>query len=262
MKGTLPKNKLMMNSEVLSPTKDKRELLAMARQADAEIRHECSVVQHSVAKLGMLLSKMRRLHLWKYLSDKNHKTGFRRFEDYVKSVLGSAMGHSKIYDLLAIHDLTSGPNPIAPETIEKIGRVKATELARLSPEDRTFDMLKSCLEETVPVVRRKVQAKLNKSLPMDQQSEAVVLFAINLPESTRDELEDLLEVGIWMQGIRDGDRTVTMRQKFFAVMLVATREHYAAELAEAMKYKEARHSMATSAENDEYVPEPEEFGGG
>jgi hypothetical protein len=263
MKVTSTKTNLMPNGEVLPPAKDKRGLLAMAKQLDAEIRHECALVQHSVTKLGSLLSKMRQLHLWKYVSDKNRKAGFRRFEDYVNSVLGSTMAHSKIYDLLAIHELTCGPNPIAPETIERIGRVKAVELARLAPEERTPDMLKCCLEETLPVVRRKVQAKLNMNLPADEQREATVLFAINLPESTRDELEELLEIGIWMEGIRDGDQTQSMRQKFFAVMVVATQQYYAIELADALQYKKARdcqQATAKSIEEDEYVPEPEEIG--
>ncbi len=95
-------------------------------------------------------------------------------------------------------------------------------------------------EETVPVVRRKVQAKLNMNLPTDEQREALVLFAINLPETIRNELEELLEIGIWMEGIRDGDRTQSMRQKFFGVMVIATREYYATELAEATQYKKTR----------------------
>jgi hypothetical protein len=240
MKALPSRNRVTMNGEVLPSAKDKGELLATAKQLDAEIRRECSLVECSVTKLGVLLSKMRQLHLWKYVLDETHKTGFRRFDEYVTSVFGSTMGHSRIYDLLAIHGLASGPNPIAPETIERMGRVKATELARLSPEERTPDMLKCCLEETVPVVRRKVQAKLNVNLPTDEQKEATVLFAINLPESTRNELEELLEIGIWMEGIRDGDRTQSMRQKFFAVMVIGTREYYATELAEAMRYKKTR----------------------
>ncbi len=259
MKALPPIDRVTTNGEVLPPAKDKRELLERGKELDAEIRRECSLVQHSVTKLGALLSKMRQLHLWKYVSDKTHKTGFRRFDEYVTSVLGSTMGHSRIYDLLAIHGLASGPNPIAPETIERMGRVKATELARLSPEERTPDMLKCCLEETVPVVRRKVQAKLNMNLPTDEQREATVLFTINLPESTRNELEDLLEIGIWMEGIRDGDRTQSMRQKFFGVMVIATREYYATELAQAVQYKKtrgAKEARAKSIEEGEYVPEP------
>ena len=204
---------------------------------------------------------MRDHHLWKYLLDKNRKPAFRRFEDYVASVVGPTMGRTTIYALLAIHDLTRGPNPIAPETIQRMGRVKATELVRLPPEDRR-DMLKYCLQNSALEVRSAVQKKLNLSLPAEEQREPTVFFAVNLPVSTRDALEELLEIGIWMEGIRDGDRTQSLRQKFFGAMVVATREYYATELAEALQYKKAMECMEArtkSTEDDKDVPEPEEI---
>jgi hypothetical protein len=39
--------------------------------------------------------------------------------------------------------------------------------------------------------------------------------------STLKALEGLIEVGIWIQGIRDSDRTQSMRQKFLGAMVVA-----------------------------------------
>jgi hypothetical protein len=49
-----------------------------------------------------------------------------------------------------------------------------------------------------------------------------------------------------MEGIRDGDRTQSMRQKFFGAMIVATQEYYALELADAREYKAALKTMETS----------------
>ena len=63
------------------------------------------------------------------------------------------------------------------------------------------------------------------------------LFSIKLSEKTVDELEELLDVMTYMEGIRDGDRTHTLRWKAFNAMIIATTQFYAVELAEAMKLK-------------------------
>src|SRR3989442_433962 len=97
-------------------------------------------MERSMTKLAGMLAKMRREHLWQYVC------GFQRFDNYVESVLGS-MSRRTIYNLLAIGELTEGANPIAPETVEKMGHVKALELARLDPEQRTPDIVRSAVED-------------------------------------------------------------------------------------------------------------------
>ena len=65
------------------------------------------------------------------------------------------------------------------------------------------------------------------------------LLAIDLPEELVREFEEDMEIGMFMEGIRDGDNTQSMRAKVFHGMLIAFREYYALELAEALKLMEA-----------------------
>ena len=117
------------------------------------------------------------------------------------------MARSKVYDLLAIARLGSGPNPVPPETIQKLGRIKAAEIARLSPEDRSPELLHEALAHSVPAARRRVQE--NMSLPC------------------------------YLERVRDGDRTLTLRAKFMLALIVNFEMNFEPELAEADSYLEA-----------------------
>src|SRR5438128_6759713 len=132
-RGMMIKAKKALKREVL-PAK-KQKLVARAKQLDQEIRREVGSLDRSMTKLAGMLAKMRAEHLWQYLR------GFRKFEDYAQHVLGK-MARSKVFNLVAIHGLTEGPDPIPAEMVERLGRKTAVELARLSPEERTPDMVK------------------------------------------------------------------------------------------------------------------------
>jgi hypothetical protein len=128
-----------------------------------------------------------------------------------------------------------------------MGIKKASELARVDPSERTPELVRTALEQTLPAVRRAVQERINAHLLPDEQREMTQLFAINLPDSIIEEVEEYLEVAIWMEGVRDGDSTMTMRQKAFGMLVVAAREYFALELADALQYKKARDAKENAA---------------
>ena len=244
-----------LKREVL-PAK-KQTLVARSKQLDREIRREVGSLDRSMTKLAGMLAKMRAEHLWQYLR------GFHKFEDYAQHVLGK-MARSKVFNLVAIHGLTEGPNPIPAEMVERIGHKKAVELARLSPEERTPDMVKSAMEDALPVVRRRVQEKLNESLPPEQRKEPVMLFARNYPPEVIEAFEELEADGVYMEGIRDGDASLTLRAKFMFAMVCFFREAHEAELEEAREYRSAMQSKNSKEVAEELVdrghsdvPEPE-----
>ena len=51
----------------------------------------------------------------------------------------------------------------------------------ISPEQRTPDVIQSAVEDTVPMVKQKVQEKLNMARPPEERKEALILLARNLP---------------------------------------------------------------------------------
>jgi len=143
-----------MKAEVVAAKSARLE--AEAQQLDLDIRRELECVTKSLTSLAAMLARMRDERLWQFLP------GFRRFEDYVRHVLGD-VARGKIFELLAIHELTEGRNSIPAEVVERMGFKKAAELARLEPQDRTPDLVKAALVDTVPRIRQKVQEKAQRA---------------------------------------------------------------------------------------------------
>ena len=242
-----------------------RELVALAEQLDAEIRRERGLVETSLDRLAKLLTKMHNTKLWQYVPDKAHTGGFRRFEDYIESVLGPTMGRTKIYDLLAIGRLGCGPNPVSPDTIQKLGRIKAAEIARLAPEQRTPEMLKCALEHSVPVVRQRVQETINKTLPPQERREIGVFWGRYYPAEVIDRFEELEARGCYMEGVRCGDASISLCAKFMMAMIINFEANFPEELEEADRYVkaiEARKAEGAARDDCEEgigPPEPEEY---
>jgi hypothetical protein len=227
---------------------------ARARDLDQQIRAKRKEVDPPLIELGRLMARMRESELWKYLPIRYHG-----WEDYFNDVMGPR-SRSTIHEIAAAFSLTEGSNPIPPEDVIRMGRKKAAQIARLKPEQRTPEIREMAKTEPVMVVRNRVQAVLNQELPADEQKPMLKLLAINLPEELVLQFEELMEDGIWMVGIRDGDDTQTMRAKVFGTMLISFQEYMAPELAEGMKHRKAKEgihdSPAASAQEDS--PEEDE----
>jgi hypothetical protein len=245
---------LQPNGEAIGSTNGLKRLAEEAIQLDRTIRQKAKTLRRDCAELGALLAKMR--DLWRYLPNKK----FRTFEQYVTGALGEPMSRSRVYELVTAHMLTEGENPIPAQEVEQMGIKRATEVARLRPEQRTPEIREMAKTEPVMAVRNKVQAVLNQELPPDEQKPMLKLLAINLPEETVQRFETLMEVMVYMEGIRDGDNTQTMRAKAFNAMLWSTEQYLAPELAQADKLRKASEgvydSPAASAQED--FPEEEE----
>jgi hypothetical protein len=223
-------------------------LTVQAKLLDGQIRAAVTAVHYSLTELGRLLTQMRQLALWQYLPD-----SYRGWEHYVQEVIGSR-AHSSLYEIVAAHTLTQGACAVPPAVVNRMGVKRAAQVARLEPQHRTPEIVQAAMTESVVAVRNRVQAKLNESLPADEQKPATAMFAINLPLETIDDLEELLEIMVHMEGVRDGDTTLSMRQKSFHTMIWATKQFLAEELAEALQLKRAKEgihdSQAGTAQED------------
>jgi hypothetical protein len=238
----------------LAPGNGQENLVEQARKLHQQIRAKLKEAQRPLIDLGRLMTRMRESGLWKYLPGR-----YRGWEDYVNDVMGSR-ARSSLHEIVAAYSLTQGSNPIPPEDVERMGVKRAAQVARLKGEQRTPEIREMAKTEPVMVVRNKVQAVLNQELPADEQKPMLKLLAINLPEETVQRFETLMEVMVYMEGIRDGDNTQTMRAKAFNAMLWSTEQYLAPELAQAEKLRKASEgaydSPAASAQED--FPEEEE----
>jgi hypothetical protein len=225
-----------------------KDLTQQAIELDREIKAAVDGVRRSLTDLGRLLARMKESRLWEHVPGQ-----FRGWEDYMRSVLGSR-AHSSLYEAVAAFSLTEGSNPIPLEEVNRMGIKKSAQVARLKPEQRTPEIIQAAVSEPLLSVRNRIQATLNETLPPTEQKPILKLLAINLPEQYVDDFEDLMEIMHYMEGIRDGDRTLTMRSKAFHAMLVATHHYWGPELAQAMILKRRKEaldkSQAATAQGD------------
>jgi hypothetical protein len=240
----------------LQPRNGQETLAKQAKQVDQKIRAAVKTLRGSCTELGALLARMKDRHLWRFLPGNK----YRSFEDYATAALGQSMSRSRVYELVAAHMLTEGTNAIPAATVARMGIKKAAELARLEPAQRTPQLVRTAVEQSLPVVKRVVQARINMYVPPDQQREMTQLFSINLPDSIIEEVEEYLEIAIWMEGIRDGDTTVSMRQKAFGTLVIGAREYFAPELADALQYMKVRQAKENGTQQaaEEDLAEQEE----
>jgi hypothetical protein len=257
----MTKAKMALKGNGLAAGNGRDNLVKQARDLDQQIRAKRKEVDPPLIELGRLMARMRESELWKYLPIRYHG-----WEDYFNDVMGPR-SRSTIHEIVAAYSLTQGSDPITPEDVSRMGVKRAAQLARLHPEDRTPATIRAATTETVMAVRNRVQAVLNQELPADEQKPMLKLLAINLPEDLVDDFEQLMEVLAYTDGARDGDQSLTIRAKSFKLILIGAQQHWAQELAEALKRMKAEagvnDSPAACAKEDfqeeEAVPEPEEL---
>jgi hypothetical protein len=250
--------------ELTNAERCQRELFAIA--LDEEIRHEIELMQTSLSKVAEMLLKMREERLWTYLVNPTTKVPYRRFDEYVSSVTGDEIAHTKLYDLLAISRLSVGPNAIPPETVQKLGRIKSAEIARLEPQERTPELVQELLDRSVAVVKQRVQEIINISLPPDERRDVPLFWGRYYPRQVIERFEQLEARGCFLEGIRDGDRTITLRAKFMVALIINFEANFEEELKEADAYIAAMQAKKSALgaetfhdqEHDD-PPEPEEF---
>ena len=125
--------------------------------------------------------------------------------------------------------------------------MKANELARLSPEQRTQDVIQSAVEDTVPMVKQKVQEKLNMARPPEERKEVLILLARNLPPQLIQMIEEIEADGVFMEGVCDGDVSVTLRAKLWCAVWTNFRANYEEELTEGRKRRLAMAAKSVQA---------------
>jgi len=261
------------------------ELQDAAARLDVKIRQEWQESERSMVRLAGLLSRMREQALWTYLIDlrptckacgrqklpcRNPCTcvepefapgtkPYARFSDYVTAVTGLA--HTTLYDRLAIYGLTQGSDALDPKDVEEMGAKNAAEIAKLDPKDRTEDVIEAAKKESTRKVKKLVQEKLNEKLDPEERKDPTFMFARNLDEPTIELIEEIEKNGIWIEAVRNGDKSVSQLVKLWNYVWARFVLDYGEELEEGRRYREAMEAAAVrDAEEDEPgdgPPDPE-----
>jgi hypothetical protein len=235
---------------------DNKTLAARAHQVDTEIRNTVDGVKKSITGLGRLLTEMKERQLWHFILDPRTKKGFRTLHDYASYRLGP-LGQSKIYDLISVFGLTVGPNPISAEDVDRMGYKKALEFHRLPSKKRTKALIESVIDKPLTQVRQIVQEEINRDLPPEERKEPTIPFVRQYPRALVEKFEALEARALNLEGIRDGDMSISRRTKFMYALLINFEQVYFEELLDADDYaasmetkRRAEDQAAAHAEDD------------
>jgi hypothetical protein len=121
-----------------------------------------------------------------------------------------------------------------------MGIKRAAQLARLKPEQRSPRIITAALSESITEVRREVQRIINIDLPEIERQEPTFLISRYLLADTIALIEAIEQDGVCMEGIRDGDRSVTLRGKLWHAVWLFFRAAHEDELAEGARYRLAQ----------------------
>jgi len=229
----------------------KSELTLRAGIHDVNLGLAVSQLSQSIIEIGKELAVMRDEELWRYIHDPETDGGnrgcFTSWRDYARYRLGS-MSTSKMYDYLSAVSLTYGEKPISAATVEQLGVKKAAQIARLPEKHRTKKLLKEIESASVAVTKELVDARLEE--PGVQKKTQLIPLTIALPQETIDLINEVERDGVFMEDIRDGDRSWTLRAKLWHAVWVSFRTEYQEDLKAAAFYREYQKTHANENQKE------------
>jgi hypothetical protein len=204
---------------------------AMDQQLRAEwlkVKSALGTARRAMLEFGKLCRTMRAKELHRFVPKPGSRKGYVRFEEYVESLTHGELTRGKLYVAIALPGLTEGPNALTPDDIGEMPLANAVELTRLPSEERTPELVELAKRTSKRDFPAKVQQKLNKNLPPEQQKTPRVDFFCKLHPTVKNKLEETIERFTQLPVVRDGDRALTLKEKaVFAICNAA--EQFASE---------------------------------
>jgi len=192
----------------------KLDLALRAAEHDTNLALALSRLSESVVEIGKELAIMRDQELWKYIhdpkTDGDNRGCFKNWRDYARFRLGK-MSESKMYEYLSVQSLLHGEKPMTAQAVEQLGVKKAAQIARLPEKKRTKKMLKEIEEASVAATKEIVDSVLEGDAPKVK----LYAYTVALPQEVIDLIEEVERDGVFMEDIRDGDRSWTLRSKLW-----------------------------------------------
>ena len=218
------------------------QLEEKAQEHDTKLTQALQKLDSGIIEVGCELAIIRDQHLYRYLKDPNtngdNKGCFITWRDYARYKLGK-MSTAKMYELISAHTLTCGENAIPTSEVVELGVKKAAQLARLPKKKLTSQIVQEAKHETVKEVTVKINMMLDEEKPVSERKEKLVpLGNIGLPQSTIDLINEVEKDGMFMEGIRDGDKTLSLRAKLWHAVWFFFLDSHREELREAARYRE------------------------
>lgn len=247
---------LALVGEVLPKNMSDKELDNLAQEHDERLVLAVKRMKDSVVEIGAELAIMKNadLKLWRRIKDPktdgSFRGGFQHWQDYARFRLGGDLAQSSMYEYIAAASLTTGSNPIPKEDVQKMGVKAAAEVARLPERERTREVVEHAKKSSVKEVKKAVRKKIEDAKPEHERKVELFDFKLRLPQETIDLIRSVQRGGIFMEGIRDGDRTLPLVAKLTHAVYINFQANFTKELEEGEEFR-ASYERANAPVNDE-----------
>lgn len=230
----------MKKGEIV-PKEEQEKLELEAQEHDTKLTTALNSLDKSIFSVGCELAIMRDRHLYRFIKDPatngDDRGCFKDWRDYARFKLGK-MSTAKMYELISAHTLTCGINAIPTEEVVELGVKKAAQIARLPEKKRTAQLVQQAKHQTVREVTSYVNRALDEEKPESEKKVKLVPLTIGLPNETIDLIDQVEKDGMFLEAVRDGDKTVSLRAKLWHFVWNEFLQNHQEELAQAAEYRE------------------------
>jgi len=178
-------------------------------------------------EFGRACAWIQAKELHKYIPKPNSATGFQTFDGYVAHVTGGECSRSKIYECIALHELTQGAIAIPAAAVDAMPHKNAMKLSTviksLPEEKRTKKhidkMAKRAQVETVNTFKLTAQKEINQHVAPAKRKLPLATLVLHLDPRAVDKLVETIEDFTLIPGVvRDGDLDLDLKSKAVLVM--------------------------------------------
>lgn len=231
-----------------------RALIDEAKQADLLFRECWSGMRFHAREFGRACKWFQDKELHKYIPKSGSRVGFMTFDSYVAHVTGGECSRSKIYECIALHELTLGAIAIPPEAVDampKKNALKLSKVIRQLPEEKKTKkhlerITKQAQSETVNTFKLTAQKAINENLVPEKRKLPMTTVVLHLDPRAADKLNETIEEFTMLPGaVRDGDLELDLKSKAVLVMCT-TAQIAAADEIKAAKAKAQREAPILS----------------
>lgn len=231
----------MKKGEIVSKA-EQEELEAEAQEHDLKLTTALAHLDKSLFAVACEVEFIRSKHLYRYIknpeTDGDNRGCFGDWTEYARVKLGN-MSSARMYELLSAKTLACGINAVQPEEIEELGIKKSAQLARLPEKKRTPQLIQQAKHQSVKEVTKHVNRMLDEEKPEAERKEKLVALNIGLPQVTIDLINEVERDGMFLDAIRDGDKTLSLRAKLWHAVFWFFKDSHREELEQASERREA-----------------------
>jgi len=238
MKRSKTIGEMIPKDELSYPEKERR-----AQEHDEVIVNAIRESAVPFQRLCRELVIMRDEKLWKFIKNPegngDNRGCFASWREYAHFRLGP-MCQASLYEHVNSAMLTMGANALSESEVQELGPKKCNLISQL-PSEQWREVAEKAKTSRVAQVKDLVDIRLGKETEAKVETKRVDYS--DMPQEVIELIAEVEKDGIYLNFVRDNDRTWTLRAKLWHAVFYHFKQEYAADFIEAKQYREQKEAV-------------------